>query len=171
MYKECRFIKANGLKCQSPALRGAQFCYLHARTRVVVPRRRCFADRPLELPQLENADAIHAALGEILNALASSGISPKRAGTLLNGLQLAQKSIENRPVNATAPAPRPKSPLGYSKNFGRSADLLTRQLADSLTRQLACSGPSFPAGAPGGRFVPAGVACSLFFYVGVLSSR
>ena len=99
MYRECRFIKANGLKCQSPALRGAQFCYLHARTRVVVPRRRCFADRPLELPQLENADAIHAALGEILNALASSGISPKRAGTLLYGLQLAKTSIECQPVN------------------------------------------------------------------------
>ena len=38
MFKECRFIKANGLKCQSPALRGSPFCYFHSRTRVVVPR-------------------------------------------------------------------------------------------------------------------------------------
>ena len=34
----------------------------------------------------------------ILDALASSSISPKRAGTLLYGLQLAQKSI-GRPIN------------------------------------------------------------------------
>jgi hypothetical protein len=99
MYKECRFIKANGLKCQSPALRGACFCYYHARTRVVFPRRKGFTDKPLELPPPENADAIQAALSQILDALASSSISPKRAGTLLYGLQIAQKSIERRPVN------------------------------------------------------------------------
>jgi hypothetical protein len=97
MYKECRFIKANGLKCQSPALRGCPFCYFHSRTRVVVPRRRCFAEKPFELTPPKNADAISAALSEILNALASSRITPKRAGTLLYGLQLAQKSIECQP--------------------------------------------------------------------------
>jgi hypothetical protein len=30
MYEECRFIKSNGLKCQSPAMRGCLFCYFHA---------------------------------------------------------------------------------------------------------------------------------------------
>lgn len=99
MYKECRFIKANGLKCQSPALRGAQFCYFHARTRVVVPRRRCFAEKPFELTPPKNVEAFRAALSQILNALASSSISPKRAGTLLYGLQLAQTTIECQPVD------------------------------------------------------------------------
>jgi hypothetical protein len=62
-----------------------------------VPRRRCFAEKPFELTPPKNADAISAALSEILNALASSRITPKRAGTLLYGLQLAQKSIECQP--------------------------------------------------------------------------
>ncbi len=103
MYKECRFIKANGLKCQSPALRGWPFCYFHGRTRVVAPRGKGLAEKPFELTPPENPDAFRAALSEILNALASSRITPKRAGTLLYGLQLAQKSIECRPV---APAGR-----------------------------------------------------------------
>jgi len=31
MYTECRFIKSNGLKCQSPPMRGCLFCYFLAR--------------------------------------------------------------------------------------------------------------------------------------------
>lgn len=103
MYKECRFIKANGLKCQSPALRGWPFCYFHARTRVVVPRRKRFAEKPFELTPPENADAFQAALCEILDAIASSRITPKRAGTLLYGLQLAQKTLEDGPPPGTFP--------------------------------------------------------------------
>ena len=47
-YPECRFIKSNGLKCQSPAMRGSQFCYFHGRTRIYVQRPR--SREPLRLP-------------------------------------------------------------------------------------------------------------------------
>jgi hypothetical protein len=29
MYMHCRHIKTNGLRCESPALKGSQFCYDH----------------------------------------------------------------------------------------------------------------------------------------------
>ena len=87
-YQECRFIKGNGLKCQSPAMRGSQFCYFHGRTRIYVPRPR--SREPLQLPALQNRASIHAALNEVFQALASGNLDPKRAGNLLQALQMAQ---------------------------------------------------------------------------------
>jgi hypothetical protein len=57
MVKECRFIRANGLKCQSPALRGAHFCYFRARTRVIVPRRRFRSTVPDSRPTFRGSFA------------------------------------------------------------------------------------------------------------------
>ena len=119
MFKECRHIKANGLKCQSPAMRGSPFCYFHARVRVYVPARKPgvpgdtssplgrqpSAGETFELPPLKNSADIHAALHAIMNALANSRIKPSAAGKLLYGLQLAQKSLESRPIGALPPAP------------------------------------------------------------------
>jgi hypothetical protein len=51
LYEDCRFIKSNGLKCQSPAMRDSQFCYFHGRTRIYVPRPR--SSDPLQLPTLQ----------------------------------------------------------------------------------------------------------------------
>ena len=51
MYEECCFIKSNGLKCQSPAMRGSQFRYFHGRTRIYVPRPR--SSEPLQVPTLQ----------------------------------------------------------------------------------------------------------------------
>ena len=105
MFKECRHIKANGLKCQSPAMRGSPFCYFHARVRVYVPARKPSTGQTFELPPLKNSADIHAALHAIMNALANSRIKPSAAGKLLYGLQLAQKSLESRPIGALSPAP------------------------------------------------------------------
>ena len=102
MLKECRHIKPNGLKCGSPALGGSPFCYFHARMSPPAPRRKPQADEPLQLPLLESPDDIHSALIEIFDALASSRISPKRAGTLLYSLQLAEKTMMARSLSALA---------------------------------------------------------------------
>jgi len=103
---ECRFIKANGLKCQSPALRGSAFCYFHARNRVVAPRRRrCFQEALLELPALKSRNAVLAAIGEIVQGVASNSISPKRAGSLLYALQMADTKLED-----VVPAIEPAGP-------------------------------------------------------------
>ena len=49
---ECRFIKPNGLKCQSAALRGSSFCYHHARIHISPRRPRRNKEDVLNLPLL-----------------------------------------------------------------------------------------------------------------------
>ena len=107
--KECRHIKANGLKCHSPALRGFPYCYFHSRSRYLAPARKPSADQPLELPRLESYADVGSALNQILQALASSRISTKRAGLLLYNLQLASQSALD-PQYPSAPAPHLPSP-------------------------------------------------------------
>jgi hypothetical protein len=94
--EECRFIKANGLKCQSPAMRGSRFCYFHGRARILSPRPRS-RDQALKLPRLVNSASISVALNEILQALASGSIDTKRAGNLLYALQMAQQNLPAAP--------------------------------------------------------------------------
>jgi len=106
-YQECRFIKSNGLKCQSPAMRGSQFCYFHGRTRIYVPRPR--SREPLELPPVQNRAAIHAALNEVFRALASGNLDTKRAGNLLQALQMAQQTVQAAPSSTPAPQQSPPS--------------------------------------------------------------
>ena len=101
MYQECRFIKSNGLKCQSPAMRGSQFCYFHGRTRIYVPRPR--SREPLQLPPLQNQASIHAALDLIFQALASGNLDTKRAGSLFYALQMAQQTVYAAPYSPPAP--------------------------------------------------------------------
>jgi len=106
MYQECRFIKSNGLKCQSPAMRGSQFCYFHGRTRIYVPRPPA-RDKSLQLPPLQNQASIHAALDEIFQALASGNLDTKRASSLFYALQMAQQTVHAAP----SPSPAPQPPL------------------------------------------------------------
>lgn len=105
MYKECRFVKPNGLKCGSPALRGSPFCYFHARNRVYVPRRLHTGEKVFGLPPIVTTAGIHQALGAIIQALACGEIDPERGGKLLYALQLAQKNLETTPLLAQNPAP------------------------------------------------------------------
>jgi hypothetical protein len=104
MYTECRFIKSNGLKCQSPAMRGSQFCYFHGRTRIYVPRPRS-REKSLELPPLQNQASIHAALNQVLQAIASGDLDSKRAGNLLYALQMAQQTVYAASFSTPAPGP------------------------------------------------------------------
>ena len=97
MVSECRHVKTNGLKCQSPAMRGSQFCYFHSRTRIYAPRPRS-RDKVLKLPPLQNSASISAALNEIMQALARGTIDTKRAGSLLYALQMAQQNLPAAPL-------------------------------------------------------------------------
>src|SRR5277367_2135505 len=76
MYQECRHIFTSGKKCQSPALKEQPFCYFHSNTRkqprpantpydpYIDPK-----DTTLDLPSLEEADAIQLALSDVILAL------------------------------------------------------------------------------------------------------
>ena len=87
MFKECRHVMPSGLRCQSPAMRGSDFCYFHGRTqRPAKPARR---EARIEFPAALDSNGILKVIGSILNALGSGLISSRRASVLLFGLQLA----------------------------------------------------------------------------------
>jgi len=103
MYNECRHIFTSGKKCQSPALRDQNFCYFHQNTR----KRTAPANQPHQpytapqdtahhLPPLEDADAIQLALSDVVLALATNRIDPRRAQILIYGLQVASQNNRHR---------------------------------------------------------------------------
>jgi hypothetical protein len=83
----------SGLRCQSPAMRGTAFCYHHAR-RVVPARKAGAPEIRIELPLRLDRDGITTAIHQVVNALGSSSITPRRASILLLGLQMASASPE-----------------------------------------------------------------------------
>ena len=97
IYMECRHIKANGDKCESPALRGGYFCYFHSRLKRLGTTKQQPAgqDEPLELLPLEDSCAIQLALSKVVCAIASGKLDPRRAGMLLYGLQIASQNARN----------------------------------------------------------------------------
>ncbi|MGB7267100.1 MAG: hypothetical protein WBC92_16410 [Terracidiphilus sp.] len=99
----CRHIKPNGLKCQSPALRGHVFCYFHARRHSA---SRLSSRDDLRLPIPTDGAAIQQSLSQIAAAIVSSRISSRRAGQLLWGLQIASQTL---PRNQTSPSASVKS--------------------------------------------------------------
>ncbi len=89
MFKECRHIRASGIKCHSPAIRDSAFCYYHTSLRRSNGPKSKFDDLSLKFPALEDSSAIQIALSQVLGRLASSDLEPRRAGLLLYGLQIA----------------------------------------------------------------------------------
>ncbi len=89
MFKECRHIRASGIKCHSPALRDSAFCYHHTILRRSNGPKSKFDDLSLKFPALEDSSAIQIALSQVLTRLADSNLDPRRGGLLLYGLQIA----------------------------------------------------------------------------------
>jgi hypothetical protein len=111
MYNECRHIFTSGKKCQSPALKDQNFCYFHSNTR----RRPSPQNQPydpytepnesaLNLPPLEDADAIQLAISDVVLALAANRIDPRRARILIYGLQVASQNNRHRAAAAAKEA-------------------------------------------------------------------
>jgi hypothetical protein len=100
--KSCDHILINGEVCNAIPMRDSKFCYWHHKARA--RRRRheriggpiaADANSGLELPLLEDANAIQVALQEIMQAILDRRIDSKRAGLLLYSLQLASSNIRN----------------------------------------------------------------------------
>ena len=82
---QCHFIRMDGRRCGSPALRGQRFCYYHYE-----------ASRPtmcLDIPPLEDANAIQFALTDIARAVADERLDLKRATVLGYLLQTATANL------------------------------------------------------------------------------
>jgi hypothetical protein len=97
-FRECRHIKTDGKKCHSPAMRGSAYCYFHSRPRRWPPATRPSAanqpDQLIDTSRIGTHGSIHDALTQVIGALGSSRMSPRRAAVLLYGLQVAARQIE-----------------------------------------------------------------------------
>ncbi len=83
---QCQYIKVDGCRCGSPALRGQRFCYFHYEV-----------NRPtvcLDIPPLEDANAIQQALTDIARAVADDRLDLKRAAILGFLLQVAAANLK-----------------------------------------------------------------------------
>src|SRR5579859_3049170 len=88
--RSCTHIKVTGVRCDSPSLRGEQFCYFHQRMHRGVrtpPQARL---HPVAL--IEDEASIQVALMEVINALMRNTIDLKRATLILRALHIAVKN-------------------------------------------------------------------------------
>lgn len=83
----CEKVREDGTVCGSPQMKGYNYCYAHERMLQARARK-------LELPALEDANAIQMALMLVQRALIDDEISEKKAGLLLYSLQLAVSNVE-----------------------------------------------------------------------------
>jgi hypothetical protein len=100
-FSTCDHLKEDGVYCDSPALRGQNFCYFHLdirarRMQAAQARRRGEACR-FHFPVLEDMHAVQLSLTLVLDALADDRIDHKRAGLMLYTLQLASTSLMGTP--------------------------------------------------------------------------
>jgi hypothetical protein len=93
-YRACRHIKPNGLRCESPSLKGTHFCYYHSKLHSLgaEPDGKF---GPLRLPTPEGPAAIQLSIAKITDALINGRIDPKRAGQLLYAMQIASQNLES----------------------------------------------------------------------------
>src|ERR1051325_9137524 len=98
--RSCTHIKVTGVRCDSPSLRGEQFCYFHQRMMRGVrtpPQARL---HPIAL--IEDEASIQAALMEVINALMRNTIDLKRANLILRALHIAVKNARYAKYNIHA---------------------------------------------------------------------
>jgi hypothetical protein len=95
MYMLCRHIKANGFRCQSPALRGRELCYYHSKTHIIGAEPSANFG-PLQLPTPEDSAAIQLSVARISDAIINGRIDLKKAASLLYGLQIAAQFADRK---------------------------------------------------------------------------
>jgi hypothetical protein len=100
--RNCHHVLTNGEVCNAIPMRDSNFCYWHHKARA---RRRRYeriggpismeANSGVELPFLEDANAIQVTIQEVMQSILDRRIDSKRAGLLLYSLQLASSNIRN----------------------------------------------------------------------------
>ena len=76
----CHHIHQNGTVCQSPPLRGRNYCYHHLQhigRRMRMAKARARAEHlPLDLPMPEDLHSVQVAVAHVLDAAAAHRIDP-----------------------------------------------------------------------------------------------
>lgn len=95
MYMICRHIKTNGLRCESPALKGTQFCYYHSKVHTVGAEPH-LKYGPLQLPAPEDSAAIQLSVARINDAIVNGRLDLKKATAIFYGIQIAAQFIDRK---------------------------------------------------------------------------
>jgi hypothetical protein len=82
----CRYPKANGGACRAPRVRGKKYCHMHLMLEEARPEK-------IELPNLGDAHAIHAAIAKGAQAVVDGKLEPKQGAILGYYLQLALSNV------------------------------------------------------------------------------
>ncbi|MDP9263501.1 MAG: hypothetical protein M3O85_04165 [Acidobacteriota bacterium] len=99
--RRCMHVRANGVRCGSPAMRQNAFCFFHDRL-YNLPAEESF-------PFLEDAASIQMAIMQVLDGLRRGKLEPKVANSLLFGLQTASSNLK-RALDNLQPVPSRSSP-------------------------------------------------------------
>ena len=114
--RTCDHLKEDGIYCQSPALKGRDYCYFHLNLRgrrLNMARTRALAaDQPLDLPFPEDMHSVQVTLFEVVNALVNERIDTKTAGIVLYAMQQASTNLNIKHASQSmCPAVKPDEPL------------------------------------------------------------
>ncbi len=85
--RRCAHVKADGVRCGSPALLNQAYCYAHAHMHRPAPGLE-------QLPPFEDANGIQCALMQVADAIVRGAIDTKRAALLLYALQIASANLK-----------------------------------------------------------------------------
>jgi hypothetical protein len=94
MYRKCRHIMPSGLRCESPALTQAYFCYFHSKIHSIGAEPNAKYG-PMLLPSPEGPAGIQLSIAKITDALINNRIDAKKAGLLLYAMQIASQHINS----------------------------------------------------------------------------
>ena len=83
---QCQYIKTDGRQCGSPKLKSKRYCYFHYEV------NRCVAH--LDIPPLEDGNAIQLALTDLARAIVEERIALKPAALLAYILQTASANLK-----------------------------------------------------------------------------
>ena len=82
----CRYLKANGGTCRAPRVRGEKYCHMHLMMEEARPEK-------IKLPNLADANGIHAAIAKGAQAVVDGKLDQKQAAILGYYLQLAVTNV------------------------------------------------------------------------------
>jgi len=104
----CKMRKPNGDPCQSPALKGEDFCHYHKvmGASPVAFDNQTFPSTHVYLPRLESAASIQAAISEVCELMLHRRIEPKEASALFYAMQVASQNLA--PLGGTFNGSKPQ---------------------------------------------------------------
>ena len=99
-YPICRHTKANGRRCQAPALITSVFCRHHQKVRRTRPATISAGPGLSTQPfhPLQSHESISRTLALILQGIAANRIHPRQAGKMLYACQTAVLNLDQTPI-------------------------------------------------------------------------